>query len=69
LHGVWFFDDSTDTNIVNFNSCAIFYLTSSKHANMPVKTYGSAVQEVDATRVTIEVNEFKGINFHSGRLT
>ncbi|MBS3769919.1 MAG: hypothetical protein KGY70_12660 [Bacteroidales bacterium] len=31
---------------------------------MLVKTYGSAVQGIDATTVTIEVNEFKGINFH-----
>lgn len=31
---------------------------------MLVKTYGSAVQGINATTVTIEVNEFKGINFH-----
>ena len=31
---------------------------------MLVKTYGSAVQGIDATTVTIEVNEFQGINFH-----
>ena len=31
---------------------------------MLVKTYGSAVQGIDATTVTIEVNEFKGVNFH-----
>jgi magnesium chelatase family protein len=31
---------------------------------MLVKTYGSAVQGIDATTVTIEVNDFQGINFH-----
>mgnify|MGYP006285037243 CR=1 FL=1 len=33
---------------------------------MLVKTYGSAVQGIDVTTATIEVNEFRGINFHSG---
>jgi magnesium chelatase family protein len=31
---------------------------------MLVKTYGSAVQGIDAKTVTIEANEFKGISFH-----
>ena len=31
---------------------------------MLVKTYGSAVQGIDATTVTIEVNVSQGINFH-----
>lgn len=31
---------------------------------MLVKTYGSAVQGIDATTITIEVNIEKGINFY-----
>ena len=31
---------------------------------MLVKTYGSALQGIDATTITIEVHVSKGINFH-----
>ena len=36
---------------------------------MLVKTFGYAVQGINATKITVEVNITTGVNFFHGRLT